>query len=422
MCVNQKVNSNKVVVIDCQTAGVAGDMFLGTLVDLGADTGKVVSAIKTLENPAYGYEGIQVEAKKVMRRGFKATQIDTTAKVTPKSNGQNLIDIVEKSAANLCLSKKANQFASKTIRTLVNTEASIHGLTFAAETHLHEIGLVDTPAEIVGSAVAMDDLGLFDAKIYCTPVAVGGGTNRFSHGIVPSPAPAALAILQSNGFPLKGGPIESELATPTGAAILVNVVDEVNRFYPAMTPLKVGYGAGTKEFPEMANVLRITVGEAFEDALLKDEIAVLETNIDDVTGETLGYTLEKLLGEGAKDVSITPMFTKKNRPGQILKVIADKKDSERLSRVLMAETGTLGVRVTFCERHILNREVHQMDMFLKGIQERVNVKVTKDSQGRAFHVKPEYEDIKRIANATNTPLREISEIVMAKARETFQTK
>jgi uncharacterized protein (TIGR00299 family) protein len=268
----------------------------------------------------------------------------------------------------------------------------------------------------------MDDLGLFDAKIYCTPVAVGGGTNRFSHGIVPSPAPAALAILQSNGFPLKGGPIESELATPTGAAILVNVVDEVNRFYPAMTPLKVGYGAGTKEFPEMANVLRITVGEAFEDALLKDEIAVLETNIDDVTGETLGYTLEKLLGEGAKDVSITPMFTKKNRPGQILKVIADKKDSERLSRVLMAETGTLGVRVTFCERHILNREVHQMDMFLKGIQERVNVKVTKDSQGRAFHVKPEYEDIKRIANATNTPLREISEIVMAKARETFQTK
>jgi uncharacterized protein (TIGR00299 family) protein len=422
MCADQKGDSDKVAVIDCQASGVAGDMFLGTLIDLGADADKIVSAIKALENPAYGYENLEVVIKKVMRRGFKATQIDVTAKVTAETNGQDLIEIVEKSVANLKLSEKAKQFASKAIRTLVTTEAGIHGLTFAAETHLHEIGLVDTPAEIVGSAVAMDDLGLFDAKIYCTPVSVGGGTNSFSHGIVPSPAPAALAILQSKGFPLRGGPIEAELATPTGAAILVSLVDEVSRFYPAMIPLKVGYGAGTKEFPEVANVLRITVGEAFEEGLLKDEIAVLETNVDDVTGETIGYTLEKLLGEGAKDVSVIPMFTKKNRPGQILKVIADKKDSARLSRVLMEETGTLGVRVMFCERHILNREVHQMDVFLNGVQERVNVKVTRDSDGKAFHIKPEYEDIKRIANATNTPLREISEVVMAKARETFQKK
>jgi uncharacterized protein (DUF111 family) len=132
--------------------------------------------------------------------------------------------------------------------------------------------------------------------------------------------------------------------------------------------------------------------------------------------------LEKLLQEGAKDVSIIPMFTKKNRPGQILKVVADKKDTEHLSRVIMEETGTLGVRVTFCERHILNRELHEVDVFINGLKERVNVKVTKDSRDRVVHIKPEYEDIKKIANATNTPLREVAELATAKAKEALQKR
>ena len=135
-----------------------------------------------------------------------------------------------------------------------------------------------------------------------------------------SPAPATLAIFQSKKFPIKGGPIEKELATPTGAAILVNVADEVSRFYPAMTPLKTGYGTGTKDFEEMPNVLRITVGEAVDYGLLKEEIAVLETNLDDVTGEILGHTIDVLLNEGAKDVCIVAAVTKKGRPSQILKV------------------------------------------------------------------------------------------------------
>jgi hypothetical protein len=186
-----------------------------------------------------------------------------------------------------------------------------------------------------------------------------------------------------------------------------------------MTPLKVGYGAATKDFPEMPNVLRITIGKPLDERLLKEDIAILETNLDDVTGEVIGYAMEKLLHEGARDASVIPMFTKKNRPGQILRVIADTKDTEHLSRVIMEETGTLGVRVTFCERHILNREVHEVDVVINDVKERVNVKVTRDSRGRTLHVKPEYEDIKRIANATNTPLREVSEIVTAKAREAF---
>jgi len=249
---------DRLTVIDCQIAGVSGDMFLGALIDLGADIEKVVSAIKSLENKAYGYKNVRVTVEKVMRHGFSATIIDVTAEGTSKKNAKELIEIVEKSSKNLKLSKKAQQFASNVIRTLVEAEAKLHKKDLA-DAHLHEVGLIDTPAEIIGAATALDTLGLFDSKIYATPVSVGGGLFKLSHGTVSSPAPATLEILQSKNFPMRGGPVESELATPTGVAILVNLAEEISVFYPEMTPLKTGYGAGNKDFAEVPNVLRITV-------------------------------------------------------------------------------------------------------------------------------------------------------------------
>ena len=412
---------DRLTVIDCQIAGVSGDMFLGALIDLGADLDKIVSAIKSLENKAYGYKNVKVTVDKVMRRGFSATIIDVTAEGTSKKDAEALIEIVEKSSRNLKLSKKAQQFASNVIHTLINAEAKLHKKDLA-EAHLHEVGLIDTPAEIIGAAVALDNLGLFDSRIYATPVSVGGGLFKFSHGTVSSPAPATLEILQGKNFPIRGGPVESELATPTGAAILVNLAEEISVFYPEMTPLKTGYGAGNKDFAEMPNVLRITVGKAFDTWLLKDEVAVLETNLDDVTGEVVGNSVERLMREGAKDVSIIPMFTKKNRPGQILKVIADKKDAERLVRVIVEETGTLGVRVYPCERHITNRESFTVDVLIDELKEQVKVKVSKDAKGRIIRVKPEYDDAKRLSDKTGKPLREIIEIITAKARETLLEK
>lgn len=411
-------NSNIITVIDCQTAGVAGDIILGALIDAGADIEKIISAIKNLEQPIGNYSDVKITINRVMRGEFKATQIDVTAEALAKVNGQQLIGTVEKTVERLQLCEKAKQFASNAIRSLVNAEAELHGNRLV-DAHLHEIGLIDTPAEIIGIAVALESLGLFEGKIYATPVAVGGGTTKFSHGIVPCPAPATLAILKSNNYPFKGGPIEAELATPTGAAILVNLADEVSSFYPQMTPLKVGYGAGTKEFPQMPNSLRIIIGKSEEAGLLEEEIAVLETNIDDVTGEIIGYSVDKLLSEGAKDVSIIPIFTKKNRPGQILRVVTSKKDSEHLSHIIMEETGTLGVRILTCERHILNRELHQVDIFINESKERVNIKVVKDKKGTILNIKPEYEDLKRIAEKTHKPLKEIMQIATIKAREIF---
>jgi pyridinium-3,5-bisthiocarboxylic acid mononucleotide nickel chelatase len=411
----------KILFFDCQASGVAGDMILASLLDLGADADKVFSGIKSLENSEYGYGKIEIKINQVLRGEFRASQIDVTSESASKRHGNEIVEIIEKATENLDLSAKAKQFASKAIRLLVGTEVELHKTSFD-DAHLHEIALVDTAAEILGVSVALEDLGLFEAKVYSTPVAVGGGTFKFSHGVVSSPAPATLAILQSKNFPFKGGPIEAELATPTGVAILVNLVDEVTRFYPVLAPLNVGYGAGTKEFAEMPSVLKVTVGTIVDNNVVKDEIAVLETNLDDVTGEVLGYTLERLLSEGAKDVCIIPMYTKKNRPGQIVKVIAEQKDVQHLSQVLIEETGTLGVRVYFCERHITNREFLAVELFVLGNKETVRVKVAKNPNGEIIHIKPEYDDLKQLADKTKKPLRELSEIAIAKAREVLKNR
>lgn len=412
---------SKIVIIDCQVAGVAGDMILGALLDLGADQNKVVKAIKTLECKDYGYSNIKVNIEHIMRRGFKATKVDVTAEEKSRKDGKELIEIVQKASEQLELSPKARQFASNVIHTLIEAEANLHG-SHLEHAHLHEVGMVDTAAEIIGSAVAMEDLGFFEAKIYATPVSVGGGLFKFSHGTVSSPAPATLAIFQSRNYPIKGGPIEAELATPTGASLIVNLASEVSVFYPAIVPEKVGYGAGGKEFEGLPNALRITMGKSLEKGFQRDQIAVVETNLDDVSGEIIGYTMDKLFLEGAKDVCIIPMYSKKNRPGQIIKVMADQKDAARLSQILIDETGTLGVRIYFCERHITDREIHSVEITVGGVKEHVKVKVAKNGGGEIVRVKAEYEDLKKLAEKTKKPLRELSELVTVRTHETLLKK
>jgi len=287
------------------------------------------------------------------------------------------------------------------------------------------LGSADTLIDILGVAAAVEELGFFkDTLIYSTPVAVGGGIFKFSHGAFSSPAPVTLEILRSKGFAMVGGPVKAELATPTGVALLVNLVHEVVCFYPSMVPVVVGYGAGSRDLKDVSNVLRIVVvvGEPLDYGLLRDEMCVLETNLDDVTGEVIGHTVDRLLSEGVRDVCIVPMFTKKNRPGHIVKVIVDKEDVERISRILMEETGTLGVRIIPCSRHILAREIISVEIDTELGKETVRLKVAKDSRGKILHAKPEYDDIKRLAEKLNKPLKEIIKLVMENIRGIKSTK
>lgn len=408
-------DNQRVAVIDCQIAGVSGDMLLGALLDIGASISKVVDAIESIEVYAKRCRNLHVAVHDVNRGGIRAKKVNVEAEELSEMTGTELVDITLRCVEGLKLSQEAKQFASGSINSLLFAEAKVHGKSIE-DIHLHETGSVDTVADIVGTAVAAEDLGLFKARIYSTPVAVGGGQFTFSHGTITSPAPATIEMLRAKGFSLVGGPVESELVTPTGAALLVNLAHEAVRFYPLMKPTLLGYGAGTMDFAEMPNILRITLGESLDYEPLRDEIMVLETNLDDVTGEIIGYVVDRLLQEGAKDVSIIPMFTKKNRPGQILKVIADKTDAEHLIQILMRETGTLGVRIYPCERHILNRESIQMDIILGDVKEIVNVKVARDSRGEILQIKPEYDDVKRVAEKTRKPIVEIMELVKMKAR------
>ena len=406
---------SSIVIIDCQTAGIAGDMILGALIDMGADQTKVTHAIKSLESTEHGYSNIKIDINRVFKKNFQATKISITSNKQTQKNGKQLIDIIEKTVQQLNISPKAKQFATNTICTLINIEANLHNDLH--NIHLHEVGLVDTVAEIIGTAVAMDDLGLFNAKIYTTPVSVGGGLLKFSHGITSVPSPATLAILQSKNYPIKGGPIESELTTPTGAAILVNLASETIRFYPEMIPIKIGYGAGDKDFAEIPNVLRIIRGNSLEPFLSSESIAVLETNVDDASGEVIGYVVDRLFSEGAKDVSILPGFAKKNRPAQLIKVIVDQKDVQHITKVLIEETGTLGVRIHYCERYVLVRNVYLIDLTIAGQKETVKIKCSKNIQGEIIRLKPEFDDLKRLAEKTGLPLRVLSELIISKAQE-----
>jgi len=406
--------TGRVAVIDCQVAGVSGDMIVGALLDLGADPVKVVGAMEAVGGFMGGCKSLEVKVEDVVRGGFHAKRIEVEAEEASGIRGVELVEATMNCLESLELSVEAKRFASNSINTLVAAEARVHGVDID-EVHLHESGSTDTPAEIIGAAAALDNLNLFDAKVYSTPVAVGGGLFRFSHGTVSSPAPAAMEILRSKGFPLIGGPVESELATPTGVSILVNLAREISRFYPMMKPTAIGYGAGKKDFAEMPNILRVMLGSPL-DYQSWDEVSVLETNLDDVSGEILGYTLDKLLREGAKDVSIIPTFTKKNRPGHVIKVIVDQVDAERLSRLLMEETGTLGVRVYPCRRYILSRESLTVDVQIDEVEEPVKVKVARDCKGEIMQIKPEYDDVERIAWKTGKPLREIMELARTKAR------
>jgi hypothetical protein len=407
---------NRIAIIDCMMAGISGDMIVGSLLDLGASVTNVVKAMKSAEGHVKGCRDMEVTVEDVTRRGFHAKRVDVRAVEPGEMSIADLTDAISNCMEEQGLSQRARRFASECLRSLLDAEKRVHGEN-AEGVHLHEIGSVDTVADIVGAATALEDLDLFSAKIYSTPLSVGGGRFEFSHGIVSSPAPATIEILRSKNFPTIGGPVEFELATPTGSSLLVNMVHEVVRFYPPIKPTAIGYGAGARDFTEMPNVLRITLGEPLDRGLSVDGISVIETNLDDATGEIIGHATDRLLKEGARDVSIIPMFTKKNRPGQILKIIADRVDVERLSRVLIDETGTLGVRVYQCERHILDREFISIQISLGDTEEVVNVKVAKDSNGRIVQVKPEYEDVRRIAERAKRPLREVLEMAKMKAME-----
>ncbi len=303
----------------------------------------------------------------------------------------------------LDLGEDARRFSIETLETLLRAEEAVHGNE--EELHLHELGSADTLVDILGTAKLTEELGFFseNARVYSSPVLAGRGTVETSHGAVPVPPPVTAEILKSFKIPFKFSSVEGELATPTGVAILANLVHSFQHPYYPVKVESIGRGAGTLDIDAIPNVLRIMVLSSEAEV---GAVSVLETSVDDVTGEVLGYVLDKLYDEGALDVQIIPTITKKNRPGYIIFVLGEVGSEEALARVLMEETGTLGVRISTSQMRITSeREVKKVEVSLPGFKGTARVKVS--YSGKSRHVKAEFEDAKKIAQKTGLPLKDV---------------
>lgn len=385
-----------VVIIDPQNAGIAGNMVLSALIDLGADINGTKSVMEYFTSP-FGH--IDIKLEKLNKGGLAATHAKIDAEDQDSIKYVKLVKILKNTKPEE-MPSGAFDLSMNVFKTLARAEARVHGVDLE-DVHFHEVGAADAVADVMGSAYAFYDLKLNLHKVYGLPVALGGGMKKTKHGLMSIPAPATLEILKNT--PTQGGPVSEELTTPTGAALYVNLVDEYCQFQPFLTSKRAGYGAGKMDL-HFPNVLRIIKGAS---ALPTDQVAILETNLDNVSGEILGNLFQKLMAQGALDVSMIPVLMKKNRPGHLLRVIVRPQDCDRISEAIIRETGTLGVRVMpFVHRNILEREIIPLEFELAGSYEKIRIKVGKIGN-EIINTAPEYEDARQIAEKMQIPIKEV---------------
>ncbi len=407
-------------------AGIAGDMFVAALIDLGAAADAVVAAMEASARYVPDVKSVHVTPKPVERSHIGGLYLDVQIEESYKTrSGSILLEAVQAMVTDLMLSSEASAYAQRAINFLVQAEAAVHRHT-PEGVHLHAAGSVDTVADIIGAAAALDSLKLANPKTtsyHSLPIAVGGGTFPSSHGRLAAPGPAVTKICTKAGLLFKGGPLQRELATPTGVSLVAALNPVSTPVYPAIHPISVGYGAGTAELKNIPNLLRMVMGESLTPRrLLQDRVVVIETNVDDVSGETLGFVINQLIAAGAKDVTVIPTVTKKSRPGHLISIIASPEDEVRLAQLLIKETGSLGVRITSCDRHILSRELLQVKISLGEAEASVRVKVATDRSGAILQVKAEYDDVQRVALTTGKPITEISRLAESAARQQLAEK
>jgi uncharacterized protein (TIGR00299 family) protein len=425
----------RIAYLDC-FSGISGDMFLGALLDAGVSPELLEDTVATLNI------GARLEISRVLRSGISAIKVDVyvygekdlprevfsekrehdhhpdhahehdsgykhshnahthlhDTHSHPHAHGRSLTairEIIEKAA----ISPTAKATAIRIFENLAEAEAEIHD-TSIDQVHFHEVGAVDAMVDIVCAAVGAESLAV--EEWVCSPLNVGGGTVKCAHGTLPIPAPATLKLLRD--APVYSSGPQVELVTPTGAAIVKTLSTRFAPF-PAMTIEKTGYGAGTREFPDHPNLLRITIGEAESAAHLStsnDRITVLEANLDDLSPQVLAYAMERLLAEGALDVFSVPVQMKKSRPGALLTVLAKIEDANRLTKTIFAETTTLGVRRREEHRQTLARRWENVNTTWGPVR----IKIA-SMNGTISNYAPEYEDCRALAEAHHVPLKEV---------------
>jgi uncharacterized protein (TIGR00299 family) protein len=375
--------------LDC-ASGISGDMMLGALVDAGVELQRLSAAVESL-----GLPGCRLLAREVNKRGFRATQVivEHQTESVHRHLGQ-ILEIIDRGG----LSPPQKELAGRIFTRLAEAEAKVHG-TSVERVHFHEVGAADSIADIVGAAVGWDLLGA--DRIVASAVAVGGGKVRIAHGECSVPAPATAELLR--GIPLAESSVAEELTTPTGAAILATLVDGFGPV-PAMTIRAIGCGAGQRDLSAQPNVLRLLLGESADKEEGNEQVCILETNLDDISGEMIAYCTSRLWEAGALDVYTTAIQMKKGRPGVQLSVLCRAAEAGPIESILFTETTTLGVRRWTAGRHVLSRQPHSVQTPWGPVEGKIGWLA-----GQLARFAPEFESCRRIAAERGVPLRDVYE-------------
>ncbi|HKQ47635.1 MAG TPA: nickel pincer cofactor biosynthesis protein LarC [Phycisphaerae bacterium] len=372
---------------DC-FSGAAGDMILAALVSAGLD-----EAALRAELAGLNLAGYELEIAAVKKQGFAATHVRVRLTDQPGHRHlHHITKIIDDSALLGAIKDRAKRVFTR----LAEAEAKVHG-TSIEKVHFHEVGAVDAIVDVVGAAIGVERLGL--TRIICSPIPTGSGVVQCEHGTMPIPAPATAELLR--GVPLAACDEPGELITPTGAAILTTLADSYGPL-PAMRIAQIGYGAGTRDGKTRPNILRLLVGESEGSSDECDEVVLLETNLDDATGEQIAHAFEVLFAAGALDVFTIPIFMKKGRPGVLLSVLAPLERAPACEEALFLHTTTFGIRRQTCSRTKLARQVETVTTRFGPIR----VKIGRRG-GRILIVAPEYEDCAAAARSHHAALREV---------------
>lgn len=369
-------------------------MTLAALIDAGVDAGAIQAGIASLGLP------VRLEIEKVRKGGFAATHVRVEA---PEETSHRFLPQIEEILNRGKLTARQRELALKIFRRLAEAEAAVHGLPLE-KVHFHEVGALDSIADIAGAAIGLDLLGV--ERFTSSPVATGSGMVQCAHGLMPIPTPGTAELLK--GVPLRQSTIKAELTTPTGAAILTTIVNEwIDQ--PAMTIERIGHGAGRRELVEQPNILRLFVGTMTSPERQRgeesDQVWVLETNLDDLPAEVIGYCYDLLFAAGAVDVFTMPIFMKKNRPAVLLSVLAPESALPALEDILFRETMTFGIRRYPVQRHKLQRRACSVTTPWGLVQGKLGW-----LEGKLPIFTPEYEDCARIARQHGVPLREVYKV------------
>lgn len=386
---------------DC-FSGISGDMVLGALVDSGADLRAIEAGLRKL-----GLENWRISAEKVKRGAISATHVKVESQEEHHHRG---LSIILRRIEDANLAPRAAERAKNIFKRLAEAEAKVHQVP-VEQIHFHEVGAVDSIIDIVGAAIGFELLGI--DEFACSTFNVGAGQVKTAHGILPVPAPATAELLR--GAPMYSSGIPNELVTPTGAAIATTLATRFAEM-PEMKLRAIGYGAGSADLKEQANVLRLLIGESvMSDAGEKWDapVTVIETNLDDMSPQIYGYFAEKALAAGALDVFSTSVQMKKNRPGLLVTLLAESTNVSRLIDLVFRETTTIGVRTYEARRKTLDREFVPVETPFGSVR----VKISR-MNGSVLNATPEYEDCQRIATERGIPLKQ----VIASASYEFQKK